>query len=508
MSLHWKKRLEYRLLRWQARFESTVFDRSFPWVAATFLWTLFILLALAKSRELSQDSELASVMQSVWLIGEGYTPESSLFGQNYLARQGGFLIYPIAILTSFLPTAITLITIQSAALAFAIVPLWRLSRDVANLRTGTSTVIMAVYGLYSAVHTLNLAGFHLESLAIPALLSAVYCAFTDKKYKYWALVALALVTRSDLGLLIAGLGALWVLEGKKKLGYQTLAVGFSWSTIFILGIQPMYNGGVFPHVDSFSKYGSGNPFSVLWGLVIHPVSFATELFSEANFDVAVSLLAPVLFLPIVAPRYLMPCLPVFALYLTADVPPGEFAEAGQRVPVTVCMFIALIFAIQKTGRVIVQRVNVDRTVLGALLITAAVFFVANSATSPYEDPWAWGRRQPVDVARLEVAELIPDDAVVRAAPKMLPLLTERIALWEFELPDKYDDRLGTEAVRNVNWFIFDRTEVPIGWTGVDILDFQADLRISQRFVRVYDNSGIEAYATPQAAASLGLEPVN
>ena len=172
------------------------------------------------------------------------------------------------------------------------------------------------------------------------------------------------------------------------------------------------------------------------------------------------------------------------------------------------MFIALIFAIQKTGRVIVQRVNVDRTVLGALLITAAVFFVANSATSPYEDPWAWGRRQPVDVARLEVAELIPDDAVVRAAPKMLPLLTERIALWEFELPDKYDDRLGTEAVRNVNWFIFDRTEVPIGWTGVDILDSQADLRISQRFVRVYDNSGIEAYATPQAAASLGLEPVN
>ena len=508
MSLHWKKRLEYRLLRWQARFESTVFDRSFPWVAAAFLWTLFILLALAKSRELSQNSELASVMQSVWLIGEGYTPESSLFGQNYLASQGGFLIYPIAILTSFLPTAITLITIQSAALSFAIVPLWRLSRNVANLRTGTSAVIVAVYGLYSAVHTLNLAGFHLEALAIPALFSAVYCAFADKKYKYWAVIMLALVTRSDLGLLIAGLGALWVLEGKKKLGYQTLAVGFSWAMIFILGIQPMYNGGVFPHVDAFSKYGSGNPFSVLWGMLIHPISFVTELFSEANFDVAVALLAPVLFLPIVAPRYLMPCLPVFALYLTADVPSGEFAEAGQRVPVTVCMFVALVFAIQKTGRVIVQRVNVDRTVLGALLITAAVFFVANSATSPYEDPWAWGRRQPVDVARLEVADLIPDDAVVRAAPKMLPLLTERIALWEFELPEKYDDRLGTEAVRNVNWFIFDRSEVPIGWTGVDILDFQADLRISQRFVRVYNNSGIEAYATPQAAALLGLEPIS
>ncbi|HJM98512.1 MAG TPA: hypothetical protein QF776_10125, partial [Acidimicrobiales bacterium] len=71
----------------------------------------------------------------------------------------------------------------------------------------------------------------------------------------------------------------------------------------------------------------------------------------------------------------------------------------------------------------------------------------------------------------------------------------------------YDDGLASEAVRNVNWFIFYRSEVPMGWTGVDILDFQADLRITQRFVQVYDNSGIEAYATPQTVASLGLDPV-
>ena len=508
MSLHWRKRLEYRLLRWQARFEGVVFDRFFPWVAGALLWVVFLLLALAKSRELGQDSSLAAVMQSVWLIGEGFTPESTLFGQNYFASQGGFLLYPLALVTSFLPTAMTLLIIQSAALSFCTVPIWRLSRNVANLRTGTSAVILTVYGLYSAVHSLNLAGFHLESLAVPALFSAVLCGFTDRKYKYWIMVCLALLTRADLGLLIAGLGILWILEGKRRLGYQTLSFGFSWATIFILGVQPMYNGGVFPHIEAFSKYGSGNPFAIVWGIVIHPITFVTQLFSETNFNVAVALLAPVLFLPMVAPRYLMPCLPLFALYLTADVPSGEFAEAGQRVPVLVCMFIALIFALRKTGRVIVQRVNVDRTVLGALLITAAVFFVVNSAASPYEDPWGWGRRQPVDVARLEVAELVPEDAVVRSAPKLLPLLTERVALWEFNLPDEYDDGLASEAVRNVNWFIFDRSEVPIGWTGVDILDFQADLKITQGFVQVYDKSGIEVYVTPQSVKSLNLEEVN
>ena len=185
MSISWGKRLEYRLLRWQARFEGAVFDRTFPWIAGCVVWIIFILLALAKSRVLSQTSDFAAVMQSVWLIAEGYTPESSLLGQNYLASQGGFLIYPIALLTALFPTAITLIVIQSAALSFAIVPIWRLSRNIADLRAGTSTIVIAIYGSYSAIHSRNLSGFRLETFAVPAMLSFALSAYSNKKYKYW-----------------------------------------------------------------------------------------------------------------------------------------------------------------------------------------------------------------------------------------------------------------------------------------------------------------------------------
>ena len=504
MTLHWRKRFEYRLLKWQARFESAAFDRLFPWCCVVVLWTVLALLALARSRELSQDAGLAAIMQSVWLIGEGFTPDASLLGQNYLSLQGGFLIYPVAGLTKLFPTAITLIVIQSGALALAAVPLWRMSRNVAQLRTGASTSILVVYSLYSAVHAVNIAGFHLEALSLPLLLSAVYAGFSEKTWKYWLLICIALLTRADLGLAIAGLGLLWIFEGKKKVGYQTLSFGLAWSTIFILGIQPLYNAGHYPHVDAFSDYGSGNPFAIVWGIVISPLAFLSELFSEANFLVGVSLLAPVLFLPVVAPRYLIPALPLFAIYLTADVQEGELAEASQTVPVTVFIFVALVFALAKTGSIIVQRVNVDRAIIGALLFTSVVFFASNSVTSPYEEPWTWGRQNPVDVARLELAEIVPDDAVVRASEKLLPLLSERVALLEFSPPEEYDDRLGSEAVRSVNWFIFDRSEVPRGWIGVDILDFQADIRVGQRFVKVYSNAGIEAYVTPAEADKEGL----
>jgi len=77
-----------------------------------------------------------------------------------------------------------------------------------------------------------------------------------------------------------------------------------------------------------------------------------------------------------------------------------------------------------------------------------------------------------------------------------------------EIPDNYGDQLADDAVRNVDWFIFDRTEIPVTWTGVDILDFQSDLRVSKRFVRVFNESGIEAYATPNAVQLAGLEPID
>ena len=49
--------------------------------------------------------------------------------------------------------------------------------------------------------------------------------------------------------------------------------------------------------------------------------------------------------------------------------------------------------------------------------------------------------------------------------------------------------------------------MPIAWTGVDVLDFQSDLKVSKRFVRVFNEAGIEAYVTPQAAKVAGLEPI-
>ena len=54
-------------------------------------------------------------------------------------------------------------------------------------------------------------------------------------------------------------------------------------------------------------------------------------------------------LPLVAPRYVLPVLPLFAVYLVADVPSGQLAEAPQTVPMIPFVFAATVFALARIG---------------------------------------------------------------------------------------------------------------------------------------------------------------
>ena len=507
MSLPLRKRLDYRLLRWQARFESTGFNRTAPWAIATVLWVLLLLLGLARSRELSEETSLAGAMQTVWLIGNGFVPKSTLLAHNYLFEQAGYLIYPVALLAKIFPTAITLLVVQSGALAVGVVPLWRIARNIVKLRIGSTVAIAIAYGAYSAIHAVNLAGFHLEALALPALLAAVYNGMRGTWVRYWLFVAIVLSARADLGLAIAGLGILWWVDGRRRVGYATFAVGFGWAAAAILLIQPAYAGGDYPHVEAFAAYGGDDPFRVLWGMLSNPIEVLQELFSEANFGTIVTLLAPVLFLPVGAPRYLMPAVPLYSLYLVADVPEGTLAEAGQIVPITAFVFVALVFGLAKTGRVVVERVNVDRRVVGALLFTAMVFFAADAVTSPYQKPWSWGSRDAVDEARLEVRDMIPADGVVRAAPKVLPLITQRVGLFELDLPDDRSTQaadLADNASEGVNWIVFDQSEVP-SWAGTTGIGAFCQTLAFAGWVPVARENGVFAYTFADQAERLGLE---
>lgn len=466
-----RSRVDKTLLRVQGRLDHPNFDRFTPWLIATALFGSLLVLALARNHSVQTGGDLAAWLQGTWLLGEGYKPEATLVSGNLLAEQAALIVYPLSLLLRYLPRTTTLLVIQALALSLTVIPLWRLARGPGRLRVGVTSAVAFAYCVYSGIHFVNLAGFHPAAVALPAIVGAVLYGIEGKRWPFMLCVAMVLVCRADLGLSIAGLGVLLVVEGRRRWGLWTVAVGLGWAVFAIFLIQPALNAGFYPHVDAFASFGD-TPFGILWGIVSHPIDFLGEVFSRENFKIVVTLLAPVLFLPLVAPRYLLPAVPLYALYLAADVPIGRLAESSQTVPMTAFIFCATVFALKRSGRVLVERVSVDRRVVIALLLTATVFFVRDSASSPYEEPWNWADRSAADVAILEAVASIPDAAAVRASDRALPLLAERIAVYELELGAPGEDI--DAVVDGVDWIVLDPETVPT-WDSLDVSVFNGAL---------------------------------
>ena len=522
VQLDWRSRLERTTLRWQARLETAAFDRLLPWLMALALGGALAALALARAHSLQAGTDLALFNQSVWHVSQGFRPDSTLVGGDYLARNGSFIIYPLGFLLRWLPITTTVLAIQSAALALGLVPLWRIARRRADLKVAPATAVAFAYACYAALHNANLAGFHPETLALPALLGAVYYGLRARWLPFGALVAVVLACRSELGWVVAVLGVTLAVELRPRptegaeaerspslwwtparVGRSLLAisgrhsrtaiiwafVGLLWTLLATETIQPILAGGEFPHLARYAEYGSTSSADVMRGILARPHVFLGNLVTQDNFLLGVTLLAPVLFLPLVELRYLMPAVPFFVVQLASDTPEALLAES---VPVAAFVLVATVFALRRAGAVLVRRVRVNRRLVVTLVLATAIFFVRDAASSPFHTPWRW-TRDAADADRLAAVEQIPAEAAVRASPHLLPLLAERNVLFELEAGGSSARADAQDAVDGVGWIAFDLASAPSwGSETLEVERFDTTLR-QQGWERVFVATEVRVY---------------
>ena len=429
-----RRRMDMAILRGQARLESPRVDRYFPWILAASAWLVFSLLSLARLRDLGLPQDLGHYLQALHLLENGVAPQVSDFGMNLFAMQAAFLFVPIIWLTQLFPPAETLLILQALALALAVVPLWRITRHSGNLRIGAAGALVAAYFFHPSVQNLNLAGFHPEVFALPALLAAY---LQGQKERWWAVSLLAfvvVVARSDLGLAVMALGLVFVGEERRNPGWFLASFGLLWFLIMGFFVQPLMGLGEYPHLAEFAAYGEG-VFGVMGGVISHPLVVLGDLFERSSFEKVMILVAPVLFLPLVRMRYVAPVLPLLGFFLLADVSSGGRGNPEQDVAILPFVFIAATYALMRIGQPGVRRVLVDRRVLAVLALTATMFFVRDAASSPYQEPWNWGHRDATDIARLEAASGIDAYDRVLAHPAVFNLVAERETIRSLPLRD-------------------------------------------------------------------------
>lgn len=473
------------MMRWQARLEAGWADRYIPWIAAGILSILYFTLAEARVRSLDAGGDIAAAAQGVWLIGHGHSPDLTITGTHLLAQHLPIGMYPVAYLTRVLPAIPTLLALQALGLALGVVPLWAIARRIAGLRVGAAVALTVAYGASPTLNNLNLSDFHPAAIAVAPLLGATYLALRGRWRSFAIVSASSVIWSAELALVVAGIGVLIFLQGERRVGRWTIGLGFGWTVLAVLVLEPRFGSTGFIAPGAFKAYGS-NAFSIAGGMLIHPHKVLGDLLDEENIRLIVALLAPLLFLPVLAPRYLVPALPLQALYLVADVPVRGNGTNEFGLPLTVFAFVAATFALARMGRRSIERVVVDRRVLIALTVAAIGFFCTEALNSPYDRPWNWGREDAADHARHEVVTAISAPTSVRSSATVLPLLAERPRVYALGAAPDAVAATRDEVARVIV------TDQDVAWSTEEWRTFSSGMAL-QQFVLTYDRDGVRVY---------------
>lgn len=471
-----QRRLGRRLIRYQALLEASIGDRWIPPIVALTLAAVSSTAGVARIRGLEAGRDLAGYSQAIWLLAEGKLPEASMFGDDVhvLELHWSFILYPISLLARVAPPAEVLIVLQAVALSLSIFPLWKLARNVANLRIGAATALVVAFALHPSTHRLAIDDFHPESVAIPALVAMAYFGATRRWLPYWLCIVLVLACRADLGIAVALWGFIILSDGERRAGLWTLGVGLIWALGLLLVVQPLF-GDASVVGGQYGDYGDSLG-EVTVTAISNPIDLLSDLTTQDNVALIVGLLAPVIFLPLLSLRHLLPAVPLAALYLTTDSANTQ-AFAERSAMLLAFVFIAATFALNRLGNMGVDRVFVDVRLLTTVIAASFLLYVSASPLRPYETPWRWGSPDSTDEAILAIAEGLPEDIVIRASPSALTPLSERFWLYALDdtrAPTPLIDLANTRAL-----LIVDR----------DLPEVTEEERAS--FITVAQNSGFE-----------------
>ena len=292
--------------------------------------------------------DLAFFDQTVYLISQAKLPFSSVLGFHVLADHAAWILYPIALLYKIYPSVYWLFVVQSVALSLGAFVTYLLALQ-AGLKENQAIAMVAVYLLYPVVYNSNLCDFHPDTLAVPALLTAVLAARTKKIVWFCVSVLIVLGCKAVLSLTVVAMGV-WLLLFEKRRLYGVIAIisGIAWFLIANKIIIPFFGSEATLVNRHFYRYSYlGKSFSETLQIILYqPQLIISNILSSINLEYLSFLLVPVIWGLI--PKYitsLIGAIPCLALNILADHPSQKNVILHYSLPVIPFLILALIASI-------------------------------------------------------------------------------------------------------------------------------------------------------------------
>jgi hypothetical protein len=394
-------------------------------VVALLQLVVLVVLTLHEWRSYELTLDFANSYQAFWLLGHGHLdPFSTIYRASYFHNEGGFALWPLALLWPLTHSSFTLVAVSDVAIAactmiggiFAaeVVAQALPGRWIWQVLIVGGTLALLCFDPFALEAALF--QFHLEPITALALLLAVRALWRRDRLAPFVYCAIALSTGTLASLLVIGLGAGVAVfyRGRRRQGLVIALLGLFWAlTLYALhadqgtGIQSAYQYLV-PHTHLGA--GFGGVVTLVVALASHPLAPLRELWSRrallaplgraggivgvlspfgfgiALFDLAVNGLRPV----------------------TAQIVPqtGGFQQLPE--------IVVVIAGSALVAAVVVRRSRAVGVLAGVALVALMVPFVSYTRTVYHDVTPQWFNVPPAAVATLRQArsELPQSDGVI------------------------------------------------------------------------------------------------
>ena len=248
--------------------------------------------------------DLGYYVQLTWNLARGAGPRVSLPEMNAWGDHFSPIMYLFVPAFWIAPGPVVLLVAQSTALALGAIAVFCLAaRRLGDERPAAAFAIL--YLVNSTLHSINVRDFHAAALAIPLLLTAIYFAEAEHPWWFTAAIVLTLMTREDAAIPVVGLG-IWLMLSKRRWlwGAATTLGAFALLLADTRWLIPYFRGAPYPHLGRYAHLGHSVP-EIVETLVLHPWRVLAGVVTGTRLVYLGALLAPLAFLPLLAPGMLL-----------------------------------------------------------------------------------------------------------------------------------------------------------------------------------------------------------
>lgn len=373
--------------------------------------------------------------QALWNTAQGRFLFSSIKGNTtLLADHFDPLMLVLVPAYWVAPSPLVPLVAQGLALALGAVPLYWLARERFP-GSVLAPLFPLLYLAYLPLRNVNRFDFHPTAFVPVLLLLALYFMERERWVPVVACLVLAGLAKENMPAAGVGVGLYQALARRRwRLGGALVALFGLWLAAGVLWIIPAFNPEGYPY---FSRYRTG--------------ADALPLASEHRLLYLWELLAPVAFLPALAPARLLPGLPFFAqnLLSTAEAQVSiVYHYAAEMVPFVFYAAVGGAAALVARWPSAGDPMRRHRQLAGVLL---AASLLLHDRPEPF---YLWRYRATPHLEALAATlRTIPHDAPVSAQNRIVPQLAQRPFVYVF--PD-----LGAAADLRARYVVLDRTMEP------------------------------------------------